>query len=131
MFKKNFNAILVINGVLASFWKVFVKFGWYGQNTTLVYCFKSMKNLGLTLCSILRVDAACFQINSNQEKQCMFLTSKTFELHYPSIIRPLSRLELIWKQLALTLSKGQEISIANFLTLISSKNQKKFFLTLT
>ena len=34
----------------------------------------------------------------------MFLTSKTFELHYPSIMRQLSKLELIWKQATSKLS---------------------------
>ena len=33
MFKKNFKAIFVISGVLASVWKVFIKFHWHGQNT--------------------------------------------------------------------------------------------------
>ena len=34
MFKKNFKTIFVISGVLASVWKVFIKFHWHGQNTT-------------------------------------------------------------------------------------------------
>ena len=36
MFKKNFKAIFVISGVLASVWKVFIKFHWHGQNTTYI-----------------------------------------------------------------------------------------------
>ena len=36
MFKKIFKAIFVISGVLASVWKVFIKFHWHGQNTTAV-----------------------------------------------------------------------------------------------
>ena len=38
MFKKNFKAIFVISGVLASVWKVFNKFHWHGQNTIHVIC---------------------------------------------------------------------------------------------
>ena len=34
MFKKIFKVIFVISGVLASVWKVFIKFHWHGQNTT-------------------------------------------------------------------------------------------------
>ena len=36
MFKKNFNAIFVISGVLASFLKVFIKFLWHCQKLTKV-----------------------------------------------------------------------------------------------
>ena len=34
MFERIFKAIFVICGVLASVWKVFIKFHWHGQNTT-------------------------------------------------------------------------------------------------
>ena len=34
MFKKIFKAIFVISGVLASVWKVFIKFHWHGQKLT-------------------------------------------------------------------------------------------------
>ena len=49
----------------------------------------------------------------------MFLTSKTFELHYPSIMRPLSRLELIWKQAASTLSIEHSVRPNDFSISIS------------
>ena len=52
-------------------------------------------------------------------KQCLFLTSKTFELHYPSIMRPLSRLELIWKQAASTLSIEHSVRPNHFSISIS------------
>ena len=35
MFKKKFKAIFVISGVLASVWKVFIKFHWHYQITTI------------------------------------------------------------------------------------------------
>ena len=34
MFKKIFKPIFLISGVLASVWKVLIKFHWHGQNTT-------------------------------------------------------------------------------------------------
>ena len=34
MFKKMFNVIFVISGVIASFWRVFIKFRWHGQKLT-------------------------------------------------------------------------------------------------
>ena len=34
MFKKNFNVNFVISGVIASFWRVFIKFCWHGQKLT-------------------------------------------------------------------------------------------------
>ena len=42
MFKKIFKAIFVISGVLASVWKVFIKFRWHGQNTIDVQTFNMM-----------------------------------------------------------------------------------------
>ena len=36
MFKKFFNVIFVISGVIASFWRVFIKFRWHGQKLTSV-----------------------------------------------------------------------------------------------
>ena len=36
MFKKNFNVIFVISGVIASFWRVFfIKFRWHGKTLQL------------------------------------------------------------------------------------------------
>ena len=32
--QKKFNVIFVISGVIASFWRVFIKFRWHGQNLT-------------------------------------------------------------------------------------------------
>ena len=36
MFKKIFKSIFVSSRVLASVWKVFIKFHWHGQNATCV-----------------------------------------------------------------------------------------------
>ena len=33
--QKNLNVIFVISGVIASFWRVFIKFRWHGQTLTL------------------------------------------------------------------------------------------------
>ena len=52
--QKNFNVILVINGVIASFWRVIIKFRWHGQNlcrvwtTKLINTRKSEKKVYLT-----------------------------------------------------------------------------------
>ena len=54
MFKKIFNAIFVISGVLASFWNLFIKFCWHGQNTSIATVFapsnknKSIKGVTFT-----------------------------------------------------------------------------------
>ena len=44
--QKNFNVIFVISGVIASFWRVFIKFRWHGQKFTIAlwaagFCFVS------------------------------------------------------------------------------------------
>ena len=45
MFKKKFNVIFVISGVIASFWRVFIKFRWHGQKLTGAESLLSMKIL--------------------------------------------------------------------------------------
>ena len=47
MFKKNFKAIFVISGVLASVWNFFIKFHWHGQNTTGTTSKKVAEETGL------------------------------------------------------------------------------------
>ena len=49
MFKNFFKAIFVTSGVLASVWKVFIKFHWHGQNTTI----------GLWLHGIFKTQFSC------------------------------------------------------------------------
>jgi hypothetical protein len=36
MFKKKFNGIFVISGVIPSFWRVFITFLWHGQKLTVI-----------------------------------------------------------------------------------------------
>ena len=44
--KKNFNAIFVISGALASVWKVFIKFRWHGQKLIAGMYYKQQERKG-------------------------------------------------------------------------------------